>query len=704
MRFLIRLILRIRFVADDGAFGRAERMLIICNHSGRLDALVLTLFLPCDPVAVVSPEEASERPLRWVLPYIRHVVLDIGNPRSAKPILRLLHAGQSVILFPEARVAVGEAVLKIHPVCAVVALGSRASVLPVYLDKSAQGRPRTTLRVFTPVRVDEGLSGSARQRRALSQRRLFDLMHLARVQAVARKPLYENFLDAMETHGRNFPVIEDRGDQAHTYRDILRMSLSMSRLLRRFTADRETVGVLLPNVIGAVAVVMGLSAAGRVPAIFNYSDGPQGVESARVVANVRTVITSRRFVARAQLLPLLEALYGCRLVFLEDLGKQFGLFDKIWLFAYAMRLPHWTVEKQSTLDAAVVLFTSGSEGKPKGVVLSHASIVANVAQMRAVFDFSSADKVLNPLPFYHAYSFTAGVILPLITGTRVNLFISPLRYRDVADTAYRRKCTILLGTSTFLSFYARYADPADFSQMRRVISGGEKLSPGVARIWMEKFGVRIMEGYGCTECSPVVALSTPAAFRHGTVGRFLPGVEYRIEPVQGIALGGVLHVRGPNLMLGYYTHQNPGVVEAPGSSMGEGWYDTGDVVEVDRDALVSITGRIRRFAKIAGEMVSLDEVEHVAREASPGFHHAAVLGVQEQGGETTLLFTTDPQLTRARLLDAAKLLGTHDLCVARRLAVVRELPLLASGKIDYVTLKGLIDGDTIKQSPPAALQ
>jgi acyl-[acyl-carrier-protein]-phospholipid O-acyltransferase/long-chain-fatty-acid--[acyl-carrier-protein] ligase len=300
------------------------------------------------------------------------------------------------------------------------------------------------------------------------------------------------------------------------------------------------------------------------------------------------------------------------------------------------------------------------------------------------------------------------VILPLITGTRVNLFISPLRYRDVAETAYRRKCTILLGTSTFLSFYARYADPADFSQMRRVISGGEKLSPGVARIWMEKFGVRLMEGYGCTECSPVVALSTPAAFRRGAVGRFLPGVEYRIEAVQGIAPGGVLHVRGPNLMLGYYTQQNPGVVEAPKSSMGEGWYDTGDVVEVDRDALVSITGRIRRFAKIAGEMVSLDEVEHVAREASPGFHHAAVLGVQEQGGETTLLFTTDPQLTRARLVEAAKVLGTHDLCVARRLAVVRELPLLASGKIDYVTLKSLIEGDTIKQLPkqssPAPLQ
>ncbi len=701
IRLLLRLLLRVRIVGDDSPFYRTGHLLIICNHRWILDAVVLALFLPRDPIAIISPEEAGMRSVRWLLSSVRNVVLDIANPRSGKRILRMLRTGQPVILFPEARIVGGAAITKIYPVASLVAFKAGASVLPVQVERSGRGWPVTTLRLLAPSRMDHDLSDGARKTRLASVRHMTEVMQNASVQAVAYKPLYECFLDAVATHGRRVRIIEDHADQPHTYGDVLRLSLSMSRILRRYTVDRETVGVFLPNVIATVAVVLGLSAVGRVPAMLNYSDGPQGIEGARIAADIRTVITSRRFVELAQLRPMLEALRGCRLVYLEDERERFGLLDKFWLLGFAMWMPRRIIAKQSTRDAAVVLFTSGSEGSAKGVVLSHHSIVANVAQMRAVFDFSSADKVLNPLPLYHAYSFTAGMILPLITGTRVNLFISPLCYWAVAETAYRRDCTILLGTSTFLSFYARHANPVDFSRMRHVISGGEKLSPDVARIWMEKFGLRIMEGYGSTECSPAIALSTPAAFRRGAVGRFLPGMEYRIEPIQGIDRGGALHVRGPNLMLGYYINQNPGVVEWPESPFGEGWYDTGDVVEVDQDGLVFIVGRVKRFAKIAGEMISLDMVEHVAREASPEFHHAAVLGMQTHDGETTLLFTTDLTLTRARLLETTKSLGMRELHAARRLMKVTELPLLASGKIDYGTLKALMERDAIRQLPDA---
>jgi acyl-[acyl-carrier-protein]-phospholipid O-acyltransferase/long-chain-fatty-acid--[acyl-carrier-protein] ligase len=701
IRLLLRLLLRVRIVGDDSPFYRTGPLLIICNHRWIFDALVLALFLPRNPVAIISPEEAGMRPVRWLLSSVRHVVLDIANPRSGKRIVRMLRTGQPVILFPEARIVDGAAVMKIYPVSSLVAFKVGANVLPVQVERSGRGWPVTTLRLFPPRRTDDELSGDARENRLAGVRRLTAVMQRANVEAVAYKPLYECFLDAVAKHGRRVRIIEDHADQPHTYGDVLRLSLAMSRILRRCTMDHETVGVFLPNVIATVAVVLGLSAAGRVPAMLNYSDGPQGVEGARIAADLRTVITSRRFVERPQFQPMQDVLNRCRLVFLEDERDRFGLLDRFWLLGFAMWMPRRIAARQSTRDAAVVLFTSGSEGRAKGVVLSHHSIVANVAQMRAVFDFSPVDKVLNPLPLYHAYSFTAGMILPLITGTRVNLFISPLRYRAVAETAYRRDCTILLGTSTFLSFYARHATPVDFSRMRHVISGGEKLSPDVARIWMDKFGVRIMEGYGSTECGPVIALSTTAAFRRGAVGRFLPGMDYRIEPIQGIDQGGALHVRGPNLMLGYYTNQNPGVVEATQSPFGEGWYDTGDVAEVDQDGFVFIVGRIKRFAKIAGEMVSLDLVEHVAREASPEFHHAAVLGMQTHDGETTLLFTTDSTLTRSRLLETAKSLGMRELHVARRLKKVRELPLLASGKIDYGTLKTLIERDAIRPLPDA---
>ena len=717
LRLTLRLLLRIRVLGDLAAFGSADRLLVVSNHHSVLDALLLGLFLPRNPVVIVPPEEKPGRLMRWLLGYVRHEVLDLNNPLSMKRILRLLRAGRPVVLFPEGRMAQNGAVLKVYPVPALIAMRSGAAVLPVHVEGASQWFsrsgsssllrrlfPRAVIRVFSPTRIDGGAAGSARRRRAYATRRLASIVQSMALDSHACKPLFECFLDAAAAHGRHTPLMEDQNEQPHTYGQILRMSLALARLLKRETADRENVGVLLPNVITSVGVIMALSAIRRVPAIFNYTSGPLGVASSAVAAGVKTVVTSRKFIDQAKLDDLIGALAGCRIVYLEDLRGRFGWRDKLWLVGFAMRFPRLVMERQSTLDPAVVLFTSGSEDRPKGVVLSHHAIIANVAQVRVVFDFSPRDKILNPLPIYHAYSFTAGVMLPLMTGTKVYLYISPLRYRAIPELAYRRDCTFLFGTSTFLSFYARYANPMDFAGLRHVISGGEKLSPEVARVWMEKFGVRIMEGYGATECAPVISLATPAAYRRGAVGRFLPGVEYRIEPVEGIDKGGLLHIRGPNLMLGYYRYSNPGVIEPPKSSVGEGWYDTGDVVEVDQDGMVMICGRVKRFAKIAGEMISLDMIEHVAREASPEFHHAAVLTMQEFGGETTVLFTTDAHLTRARLLDAAKELGTHDLSVARRIVHLKDIPVMASGKVDYVELKNQIEGDAVKRLLAAAMK
>jgi acyl-[acyl-carrier-protein]-phospholipid O-acyltransferase / long-chain-fatty-acid--[acyl-carrier-protein] ligase len=716
LRIALRLLLRVRVLGDLAAFGTADRLLVISNHHSRLDALVLGLFLPRNPIVIVPSDDRPGRLLGWLLSHIRHEVRDLDNPLTMKRILRLLRAGRPVVVFPEGRLVLNGSVMKVYPVAALAALRSGATVLPVHVEAANQWFsrsgssslarrlfPRATLRVFAPTHIDGGAAGSARRRRAFATHRMASILQVMALESHACKPLFECFLDAVAAHGRRTALIEDQNGQPQTYGQLLRTILALARLLRNETADRENVGVLLPNVTAAVGVVMALSSIRRVPAIFNYTSGPLGVESAAVAAGVRTIITSRKFIEQARLEPLLGVLEGRRIVYLEDLRVRFRLRDKLWLVAFAMRFPHLVAQPQSTLDPAVVLFTSGTEERPKGVVLSHHAIIANVAQIRAVFDFSADDKILNPLPFYHAYSFTAGVMLPLMTGVKVYLYVSPLRYRAIPEIAYRRDCTFLFGTSTFLSFYARYANPMDFLRLRHVISGGEKLSPEVARVWMEKFGVRIMEGYGATECAPVIALATPAAYRRGAVGRFLPGMEYRIEPVEGIDAGGLLHVRGPNLMLGYYRYSNPAVIEPPKSSVGEGWYDTGDVVDLDRDGLVAISGRVKRFAKIAGEMVSLDMIEHVAREASPQHQHAAVLTTQEFGGETTVLFTTDPTLTRARLSDAAGVLGTHDLSVARRIMVLAQIPMLASGKVDYLELKNQIEVGAVRRMLAAAM-
>jgi acyl-[acyl-carrier-protein]-phospholipid O-acyltransferase/long-chain-fatty-acid--[acyl-carrier-protein] ligase len=484
-------------------------------------------------------------------------------------------------------------------------------------------------------------------------------------------------------------LVEDIKQIEYSYGDLLKMTLALGRLSARFTRPGEHVGLLLPNLAATVCLLIGLTAWRRVPAMLNYTAGSEGMQAACEAARIRTLITSRKFLETARLENLVAALKDIRLVYLEELLPQLGILDKLWIVFIGLRFPRLVESRSRPGHIAVVLFTSGSEGKPKGVALSHRALLSNIAQVRAVIDFSVDDKLLNALPIFHSFGLTCGALLPILTGTKLFLYPTPLHYRIIPELAYDRNCTMLFGTSTFLANYARFAHPYDFYRLRYVIAGAEKLSESVRTMWFEKFGIRILEGYGTTEMAPVLAVNTPMAYRTGSVGQLLPGIESRLQPVPGIEHGSLLHVRGPNLMSGYYRCERPGILESPASEMGKGWYNTGDVIRVDEDGFLFILGRVKRFAKIAGEMVSLEVAEKIAVAASPAGLHAASALPDPRRGESIVLFTTDRRLTREKLAEAARTHGLPEIAVPRILRHVEGLPLLGSGKLDYVKLKKL---------------
>mgnify|MGYP000919094013 FL=1 len=697
MRHIAELLFRVRVNGDLP--DECKRLLIVANHESFLDGLLLGLFLPLDPVFVVHTGVVRNPLFRLVLKLVDYLAVDPTSPMAMKKVIRLIEDGRPVVIFPEGRITTTGSLMKTYDGPAFVAAKTGATILPVRIDGAARSYfsrlaahvpkrlfPQISLFLRPTTHIPMPVAPTARQRRRKAGEAMRRLMQDMIFATRPTQTLFEALLDAADIQGHRHALVEDLKQIEYSYRDLIKMALTLGRLTARHSAPGERIGLLLPNLAPTLGLIFGLSAHRRIAAMLNYTAGVDGMQAACTAAQIRTILTSRAFVEQAKLGDKLAALQGVRLLYLEELREALTLADKLWLMLWALPFPRTALPAGSPEDAAVVLFTSGSEGKPKGVVLSHRALLANIAQIRAVVDFSINDKILNALPLFHSFGLTAGGLLPVLTGAKVFLYPSPLHYRVIPELAYDRNCTVLLGTSTFLGNYAKFAHPYDFYRLRYVIAGAEKLATTVRDIWFEKFGIRIFEGYGATETAPVLAVNTPMAFRSGTVGQFLPGLQHQLVAVPGIPTGGMLHVKGPNLMSGYLRFEKPGVLEAPTSSVGEGWYETGDVVELDDDGFVKIVGRVKRFAKVAGEMVSLEAVEKLALAASSA-SHAASTQPDPTRGETILLFTTDRSLSREKLQAAARDGGWPEIAVPRRIIAVDALPLLGTGKIDYVTLK-----------------
>ncbi len=498
--------------------------------------------------------------------------------------------------------------------------------------------------------------------------------------AQAQGGVFDALIDASDRFGARRPILEDQERKPLAYRDLIRASFALGRRIAPFTARGEPVGVLLPSTSGAVVTFFALQAFGRVPTMLNFTAGPRNLKGAVAVARVKTVLTSHRFIAQARLEDLIGELQGdTRIVYLEDIREKIGPLDRVYALI-AGAAPHLFRAPVNASDPGAILFTSGSFAAPRGVQLSQGNLTANARQVADHVDLDPAWIFFNPLPVFHSFGLTAGVLTPILHGLKAFQYPSPLHTKIIPDLVRDTGASVLLSTDTFLGQYIRAAAPGDFTGLKFVVCGAEKVREETRRAFTEAAGPGpvIVEGYGATEAGPVIAVNAPRDNHPGTVGQLLAGIEARLEPVDGITGGGRLHVRGPNIMTGYLDAGSDSLSAPP-----DGWHDTGDIVSIDDRGLVRILGRAKRFAKIGGEMVSLSAVEDLASAVWPDRWRAAAATPDKRKGERLVLIVEGLPVDARALADHAQAAGVPEIAVPRKIICVPAPILLGSGKTDY---------------------
>jgi acyl-[acyl-carrier-protein]-phospholipid O-acyltransferase / long-chain-fatty-acid--[acyl-carrier-protein] ligase len=710
LSILYRTLFRMEVKGLDNLNKAGPNLIVALNHVSFLDAgLALSLHNRKSVFAI----DVGIAKRWWVRPFVKltnAMSLDPMKPMAIRSLIEAVRAGNTLIIFPEGRITVTGSLMKVYDGAAMIADKANAEIVPVRIEgleqtpfsrlsKSQVRRrwfPKVKVTILEPVKltVDPELKG--RKRRLAAGAALYGIMsNLVFRTTSTDRTVIEAVIEAAGLHGRSRVAVEDPLSGALSYKRLLAGAAILGAKLMPMAAEGRALGVMLPNANVAVATVLAMMTAGRVPAMINFTAGAANILAACKAAQIDTIISSRAFIEKGRLANLVAVIEKeVKIVYLEDIRDGITVGDKIRGVLNANK----PLVSRKPDDWAAILFTSGTEGVPKGVVLSHRNMLANAAQAAARIDFTREDNVFNALPVFHSFGLIVGVILPLVFGVRIYLYPSPLHYRTVVELIYGVNATIMFGTDTFLAGYARVAHAYDFRSLRYILAGAEPVKESTRRTYMEKFGLRILEGYGVTETAPVLAVNTPMFNKFGTVGRIMPGMEARLEKVEGIEEGGRLYVRGPNVMLGYLKVENPGVLEPPE----EGWHDTGDIVTIDEQGFITIKGRLKRFAKIGGEMVSLAAVEGLASELWPNALSAVVAVPDLRKGERLILLTQQKGATRADFQAFAKAKHASDLMIPSDVWIIDKLPLLGSGKVDLISAAQVVHERLAAKTEPMA--
>lgn len=711
MKTMLRFLLRIFFgfhVENESVLSEPGPVMLLPNHVSWFDWIFIVACIDTRWKLVTSMQTAR---LSWLHHFFMvnrfTFPVETASPYAIKHMAEYLQGGGRLVLFPEGRLSQTGSMMKLFDGTGFLLFKSKAKVITCYL-RGAQSLPLSPnpnkkrffsrvsahfSEVLTPPELHD--VSTTRARHELN-RWLYEKMVLQRFQVeMAKSP--KNILAAIIETARQRPgqvVLEDYTFTKLTYRRLLAGVFALAEQWNRLLPDSaKRIAVLLPNTNAMPATLLSLWSVNKVPAVLNYSTGMPTMLACIQLAQTKQVITSKTFLARAKLdiQPLIDA--GIQIIYLEEVREKISKLKRLAALASVSFNPRSAMRNPQAAGAnsesAVILFTSGSEGPPKGVELTQENVLSNIHQMLCAGDLTEIDRICNALPLFHSFGLTVGLILPLVRGGYAFLYPSPLHYRVIPEVFYDLNCTIFFGTNTFLNGYARKAHPYDFRSMRLLFAGAEKLQQSTADTWARRFGVRVLEGYGATECSPCVTANTPLNPRFGSAGQFLPGIEYKLEAVDGVAEGGRLWVRGPNIMRGYLNKDANEKFKAQG-----GWYDTGDIARVDEDGYLFILGRLKRFAKVSGEMVSLTAVEEALAGAFTQYGlrtEVAILSRPDpERGESLIAVSNEPKIKLEDLRPIIKAKGLSNLCMPREMKYIHEIPKLGTGKVNHRELQKLI--------------
>lgn len=691
LTFLLKLFFRVQVHGLENYHAAGNKVVIASNHQSFLDPLLLSVFIPEKPAFAMNVHQANKWYFCWVDLLLKTYKIDPLAPMSMKSLMTDVKKGAKIVIFPEGRITTSGGIMKAYEGTGRIIEKTGATLLPVHITGAKYSKfgrlgkklctrffPKITITFLPPKKYADG--------EKITSLMMYDVLTNAAFAASDyRRPLLATMVEAAGKHGYSHKIATDITRSQINYRQLFTRAFILQEKLEEHLHDQKFVAVMLPNSLGALVTFISLQMLGKVPAMLNFSAGEKNILHACNLATVKTVLTSRTFIEKGKLENIATALeQNYKVIYLEDIRPTVNISDKLQALlkaAFAKEFLQEIISKTDANSPAVVLFTSGSEGVPKGVALSHTNLLANINQASAVLDLNPSDILFNAMPVFHSFGLTIGMLLPLMRGIKVFLYPSPVHYRVIPEMVYDSDATVILGTDTFFNGYARYAHQYDFHSIRLAVAGAEKLKESTKHLYAEKFNVNIMQGYGVTEASPVISFNTKIEHKTGSVGRAFPEIECRLEPVSGLEHGGRLLIKGANVMLGYIKTDNVGVIQPQGE-----WYDTGDIVEIDEDGFITIVGRAKRFAKIAGEMVSLMIPEDLALHLFPYFAHAAIAVADDKKGEHIVMYSECDCLTREDLLKLAKEKGMPEIALPKNVIHIPEIPRLGSGKIDYPEL------------------